>query len=208
MAGASLSDALKRASRSAEHTAKRRQGAKPRPARVVQAPEIQHQRRGHAEGEEVGQTVELGAEARGALQQPRQAAVDAVDRAGDHDQHRRVLPSSLEGEAHGGEPGAEAEHGEDVRDQAVEGRPARAGARARPPQALETLPQQPGARRRGGRSVAGASITSASRVFAPRAPGPARVPRSPFRRRSWSGPPPPGAARLPAGRRRCGCRSG
>ena len=122
-------------------------GCEAQAPRVVQAPEIQHQRRGDAEGKEVGQTVELGAEARGALQQPRQAAVDAVDGAGGHDQHRRVLPSSLEGEAHGGEAGAKAEHGEDVRDQAVEGRAARAGARARPPQALETLAQQPGARR-------------------------------------------------------------
>ena len=45
----------------------------------MQAPEIEDQRRRDAEIDEVGQAVELGAEARGAFEEARQAAVDAVE---------------------------------------------------------------------------------------------------------------------------------
>ena len=59
---------------------------------VVQAPEIEDQRRRHAEIDEVGEAVELGAEPRRALEQARDAAVDAIEHRGEHD--RRRAPSS------------------------------------------------------------------------------------------------------------------
>ena len=62
---------------------------------IVQAPEIKDQRRRDAEIDEIGKAVEFGAEARRSLQQPRQAAVDAVEDRGENDGRRAPARSGL-----------------------------------------------------------------------------------------------------------------
>ena len=56
---------------------------------LVQAPEIEDQRRRDAEIDEVGEAVELGAEARRALEHARDAPVDAVEHRREHDRGQR-----------------------------------------------------------------------------------------------------------------------
>ena len=67
-------------------------------AEFVQAPEIEDQPRRAAEVDEVGEAVELGAEPRLALDQARDAAVDAVERRGEHDRRQRPFELALERE--------------------------------------------------------------------------------------------------------------
>ena len=81
---------------------------------IVQAPEIEDQRRRDAEIDEVGQAVELGAEARGAFEEPRQAAVDAVEKGGEDDRGERQHIAVLERHADRGEAGAERQQRDDV----------------------------------------------------------------------------------------------
>ncbi len=51
----------------------------------MQSPEVQHQRRRHAEIDEIGKAVELGAETRRALEHAGNPAVDAVEQGGKYD---------------------------------------------------------------------------------------------------------------------------
>ena len=99
---------------------------------VVQSPEIEDQRRRDAEIDEVGKAVELGAEARGALEEPRQPAVDAVEDCGEHDGREREIVALLERHADRGEPRAQREQRDDVRHQ----RAHRDEPEALPPQAF------------------------------------------------------------------------
>ena len=87
---------LKRASRSAAQIANTSAAIQPTDLQFVQAPEIEDQRRRHAEIDEVGQAVELGAEARGALEHARDAAVDAVEHGGEDDRAERQFEPALD----------------------------------------------------------------------------------------------------------------
>ena len=69
---------------------------------IVQAPEIKDQSRRHAEIDEIGEAVELGAKAGGSLQQPRQPAVDAVKEGGEDDRRERKPVAVLERHADAG----------------------------------------------------------------------------------------------------------
>ena len=73
--------ALKRASRSAEASAKIITQIQPSAFQIAEAPVEDQESRRDAEVHEVGEAVEFGAEARRRLQQPRDAAVDAVETA-------------------------------------------------------------------------------------------------------------------------------
>ena len=73
----------------------------------LQAPEIEDQRRRHAEIDEVGEAVELGAEARGALEHARDAAVDAVEQRRHHDRGDRPVDLAFDRDADGGQPRAQ-----------------------------------------------------------------------------------------------------
>ncbi len=100
---------------------------------LMQAPEIEDQRRGNAEIHEVGEAVELGAEARGSLQQPRQTAVDAIENGGEHDRRQRQLVAVLERQADRGQSGAQRQQRDDVRHQHAH----RNAAEAPPPRARQ-----------------------------------------------------------------------
>ena len=106
---------LKRASRSAaadrEHHARDPADV----AEVVQAPEIQDQARRAAKVDEIGKAVELGAEARLALDHARDPAVDAVEEGGEHDQAERQFEPLLECEPNRGEARAQREQRDHVR---------------------------------------------------------------------------------------------
>ena len=81
------------------------------PAEALQAakaPVEDEERRRHAEVDEIGEAVELGAEAGGRLQQARDAAVDAVEQGREHDGTERQLVAPLDPHADRGEPGAQA----------------------------------------------------------------------------------------------------
>src|SRR5208282_1966288 len=98
---------------------------------IVQAPEVEDQRRRDAEIDEVGQAVQLGAEARGSLQEPRQTAVDAVEDGGEYNCRERENIMVLERHADSGQAGAERQERNDVRHQ----RAYRNAAETPPPQA-------------------------------------------------------------------------
>ena len=97
---------------------------------IVQAPEVEDQRRGYAEIDEIRQAVELGAKARGSFQEPRQAAVDAIKNGGEHDSRERKRIAVLERHANGGEPGAKREQSDEVRRQRAHGDAAETAAAA------------------------------------------------------------------------------
>ena len=62
---------------------------------LVEAPEIEHDARRDAEIDEIGEQIELGAEARGALERPRDTAVEPVEhrRGGDALTAHSIAPS-------------------------------------------------------------------------------------------------------------------
>ncbi len=94
----------------------------------MQAPEVQDERRRHPEINEVGKAVELGAETRGALEHPRDPAVDAVKQRCKHDRRHRPFELLLEGEPDRGQSGAETQQGDEVGDQHPHGDGAEAPA--------------------------------------------------------------------------------
>ena len=67
---------------------------------------VDDQPRRAAEVDEVRQAVELGAEARLTLDQARDAAVEPVERRGEHDRRQRPFELVLERQADGGQPRA------------------------------------------------------------------------------------------------------
>ncbi len=73
---------------------------------VAEPPGEDQECRRHAEVDEIGEAVELGAEARRRLEQARNAAVDAVEHCGEHDRRQRQLVAPLDGHADGGQAGA------------------------------------------------------------------------------------------------------
>ncbi|MET3310334.1 hypothetical protein ABIF41_002175 [Bradyrhizobium japonicum] len=77
--------ALKRARRQAAGDREHHRGDPAGIAELVQLPEIQHQPGRDAEIDEVGEAVELRPELGLALDHARDAAVDAVQRGGEHD---------------------------------------------------------------------------------------------------------------------------
>ena len=87
---------LKRASRSAAADREHHGGDPADVAVFVQAPQIEDQRGRAAEIDEIRQTVEFGAEARLALDQARDPAVDAVEGGGEHDCRQRQFQLLLE----------------------------------------------------------------------------------------------------------------
>src|ERR1700676_5655305 len=100
----------------------------------MQTPEIEDQRRCDTEIDEVGEAVELGAKARGALEEPGQAAVDAVEDRREDDGRERQRITVLERHADRGQAGAKREQGDDVRRQ----RAHRDAAEPPPPRIAET----------------------------------------------------------------------
>ena len=64
-------------------------------AQLVERPDIDQDRRGDAEIDEIGERIELGAEARRRLQEARDAPVDAVEGGGDGDQRDGQLEALL-----------------------------------------------------------------------------------------------------------------
>ncbi len=126
----------------------------------LQRPQVEQDRRRDAEAQEVGQAVELGAEAARALEQPRDAPVQPVDDGGDHDEGRGLRPAPFQPEADGDEAGAQADQREQVRDQPVEGRAAL--ARPGPPAQAAEPAAQPvfGA-------AQGAAVPSSARIVSP-----------------------------------------
>ena len=72
---------------------------------------------GDAEIDEVGQTVELGAEARGGLEHARDAAVDAVEKGGEHQRRDGEVEAVLDAHPDRGQPGAQPNQRENIGDQ-------------------------------------------------------------------------------------------
>src|SRR5262249_19138136 len=70
-----------------------------------------------AEVDEIGEAVELGTEARRALEHACYPPVDAVKRGRKHDRRYRPFELVLEGKANRGEPGAQREQRDQVRQQ-------------------------------------------------------------------------------------------
>ena len=62
--------------------AKTRTAIQPSALQILEHEPVEDERRRHAEIDEIRQRVELGAEARGALEKPRDAPVDAVEDRG------------------------------------------------------------------------------------------------------------------------------
>jgi hypothetical protein len=81
---------------------------------LVQIPEIEDQRRRDAEIDEIGETVELGAEPRRALEHARDAPVDAVEHGRKHDGAERDLEPAFDREPDGGQSGAQRQQGDQV----------------------------------------------------------------------------------------------
>ena len=61
--------------------------------------------------------IELGAEARLGLEQPRDAPIDAVEKRREDERGNGQVPAMLDGHADRGQPGAQPEQSEDVGDQ-------------------------------------------------------------------------------------------
>src|SRR5262249_25957190 len=94
-----------------------------RPAKAVEllhGPGVEHDRRRHAEAHEVREGVELGAESRGTLEEPRNPAIESVKDARHDDRKHRRLEFPDDREPDRGHARAEREHGEHVRNHPVE----------------------------------------------------------------------------------------
>lgn len=96
----------------------------------MQGPQVQHESGRNAEAQEVRQAVELRPEPAGAAQQARDTAVQPVDARGDQECGRSIAKPPFQPESHAGQARAQAQHGHEVRDHAVEGQAAHAGALA------------------------------------------------------------------------------
>ena len=86
----------------------------------VQVGDVEHERRRDAEVDEVGERIELGAEARGSLQRPRDPSVETVEHGGARDRAHRPFDRPLHRQADRGQAKAEREQGDDVGDQEPE----------------------------------------------------------------------------------------
>src|SRR5262245_36157956 len=84
---------------------------------VLKRPVEHDDRWRHAEIHEVGEAVELGAEARRNLEQTGDAPIDAVEEGREYERCHREIPTRLDAHADGGEAGAESDEREDVRDE-------------------------------------------------------------------------------------------
>ena len=94
-----------------------KKGRDPADAREgLELPDVDQQRRGDAEGDEVGERVELHAEAARGAGHPRDLAVEAVHEGGDDDRHRRVLELQVHGRDDRVEAGEEVAGGQQVRE--------------------------------------------------------------------------------------------
>ena len=69
---------------------------------IVERPVEHDDGRRHAEIDEIGEAIELGAEPRRGFQQPRDAAVDAVEKRREHERRHRQVPAMLDAHADGG----------------------------------------------------------------------------------------------------------
>ena len=108
---------LKRASRSPAQIANTIAAIQPRLPSGLQAPVEQDQAGRDAEVDEIDKAVELGAEARGALDHARDAAVDRIEHRGEHDRGERQLVALVEREPDAGQTRAEREQRDDVRNE-------------------------------------------------------------------------------------------
>ena len=70
---------------------------------IVERPVEHDDGRRHAEIDEIGKRIELGAESRRGLEQPRDAAVDAVEKGGEHQRGDGQVPAMLDGHADRGQ---------------------------------------------------------------------------------------------------------
>ena len=68
----------------------------------------------HAEIDEVGEAVELGAESRRALEHPREAAIDAIEQGGEDDGGHRPFELAFDRKPHPGQAGAERQQGNEI----------------------------------------------------------------------------------------------
>ena len=140
--------------RGADREQQARQEAE-RPDRL-HGPQIEHQRRCHAEGQEIRKAVEFRAEARRGLQQPCQPPVQPVDHGRHDDEGGGLRPPRIDREADRHQPGAKPEHRHDVRDHPVEGQPLEAGA---PPETRQGTPRARSLAHRAGTSGGSSAIT-------------------------------------------------
>ncbi len=86
----------------------------------VERPEVEGHRRRDAEAQEVGQRIQLGAELRRAFEDAGDAAVEAVEHAGDDDGENRRFPPLLQGEAERRQSAGERQERQRVRDHPVD----------------------------------------------------------------------------------------
>ena len=132
---------LKRASRRPVASANTSADDPAEAARQAAEPPDEHDHgRGHAEVDEVGEAVELGAELGLRLERARQPPVDAVEQGGDRPPARWPSRSAARWPCGWRSAGAQAEQGEEVRHQHAHGdlvvaeqQPARGGGAPRPP---------------------------------------------------------------------------
>ena len=112
-----------------------------RPAEAAQRrhrPEIKDRRRCDAEADEIRQAVEFGAKARRRFEEPRDAAVEAVEDAGRDDRIDGADEIILDGKTDRRHPGAQRQQSQDVRHHPVDrqvGQPPHLEPRSPPPRA-------------------------------------------------------------------------
>ena len=95
-----------------------RQRDNPSEARqMLQRPKIDDQRRRHAEGRDIRQRIKLGTESAGTFQQPRNAAVDAIEHRRHHDSANRLFPFPGEGKTHARQAETQGQHGDGIGNQ-------------------------------------------------------------------------------------------
>ena len=169
---------------------------------IVERPVEHDDGRRHAEIDEIGEAVELGAEPRRGLEQARHPAVDAVEQGREYERRHRQIPAMLDAHADGGQAGAEPDQRDDARDQHPD-RHLAAGEDGRPSLAFVAFGIE---RRKHGLKPPQRSSLAWNATLAPH--WRARPPPAPSRRRSPSGPLRRKARRRPANRHRPGCRSG
>ena len=112
---------LKRASRRQTQIANTMAAIQPAGFQIVQAPEIEDQRRRDAEIDEVRETVEFGTEAGRSLEEARQTAVDAIEDRREHDPGQRQRIAVFEGHADGGQARAHREQSHEIRRERAHG---------------------------------------------------------------------------------------
>ena len=83
-------------------------------AQLVERPDIDKDGRCHAEIDEVGERVEFGAEARGALEKARQPPVGRIEQNGENDSAHRQFETALDSQPDGGDAAAQRQQGYQV----------------------------------------------------------------------------------------------